>query len=192
LINQSSKSATISIQEIGDFEKSFDSQIERMTKLTLRMNNFAHAQQNQLQFETASLSNLIEEVKLRLKNSYTDEEVKCKFTIPDHVVIVDCNRSKIADAIMLLISFCINKSKDQIENHLTCTFTTRAENLVIEIANPISSNHSTARENDFNFTLNLADSITKLHKGKFTKTNKSDKVFFYLEMPIIQLGGTNE
>jgi hypothetical protein len=192
LISQSSKNGTITKQEIGDFEKSFDSQIEQMTKLTLRMNNFAHAQQNQLQFETISLSKLTEEVKQRLKNSPTDEEVKCKFTIPDHVVIVNCNKSKIADAIMLLISFFINKSEGNIENQLTCTFTTRAENLVIEIANSISSNHSTARENDFNFTLNLVDSIAKLHKGKFTKTNKSDKVIFHVEMPIIQLGGTNE
>lgn len=192
MINKSSMNGTITKQEIDDFEKTFNVQIEQMTKLTMRMYNLAQVQQNQLQFESVRLSKLIEEVKRRINDYPLDKDIKCNFIIPDHSVILYCDKSKIADAIMLLIGHCLNKPKFQSENQLTCIFSTRAENLVIEVANSISSNGSTAQECEFNFTLNLVDSIAKLHKGKFTRTHRSKEETFHINVPIIQHGGTDE
>ena len=182
-------------EDVDDFVKATENQIAIMTKLTMRMNQLAHTQQNKAKLEKIVLTEMLEEVKKRLSQATIDRQVECNFILPIGPVILRCDAPKITNAVMLAIAHVINSSELRNGHQVTCTFSSKDNILEVDVQSTFildsSLSNTFEQRGDFDFALNLVDNIVKIHHGKLLRGTRNGGPSLNLKLPVVETGGIN-
>jgi hypothetical protein len=187
--------SSIKKENVDDFVNATENQIAIIAKLTMRMNQLAHTQQNKAKLERIALTEMLVEVKKRLSQATIDRQVECNFILPMGPVILRCDAPRITNAVMLTIAHVINSSELKNGHQVTCTFSSKDNILEIDVQSNVildsSISNAFEQSSEFDFALNLIGNIVKLHHGKLLRGARNGGQSLNIKLPVVETGEIN-